>query len=99
MLKKSIPVLVIFLFGALLSCLGNKDYDKVTKEVCSCMSTFDSENAMNLDLGIDMTPTNYAFCVKDISSVDLLESDFLECIDKNCLNLKQVHKKYVESLK
>jgi len=52
-----------------------------------------------LDLGIDMTSTNYAFCVKDISSTDLLDSDFSDCLDKNCANLTGVHKKYVESLK
>lgn len=99
-----------FVFSSLLliilsSCTQTKDYDKAAKKLCDCMQKKQSESKKEqpsdtLGINLDLTDLNYSICMLEIITIaDPQSPELLPAIEKQCVDLKAVHQKYLEGFK
>lgn len=91
-------------FGASLlflvaSCGGSVDYKPSAKAMCDCMEKANAEEKGEFDLGPEV---DYASCVLDVTideGVDLNTEEFAKQLEKDCPELVDLQKDYMESNK
>lgn len=96
---KNVKKLFVGAFAVTLmaSCGGSTDYKPAAKAMCDCMEEKGAEEKGDFDLGPEV---DYASCALDVTiseSVDLNTKEFTKQLEKDCPDLVDLHKDYMES--
>jgi hypothetical protein len=87
----------MFILSITASCGGSVDYAPSAEKMCTCMEEKGAEEKGDFDLGPE---ADYASCVLDVTiseSVDLNTEEFTKQLEKDCPDLVDLHKNYMES--
>ena len=94
MKKLFIGASLLFIAAA---CGGSVDYKASAKAMCECMEKANAEEKGEFDLGPEV---DYASCVLDVTideGVDLNTEKFTEQLEKDCPELVDLQKDYMDT--